>query len=126
VTGNPPKFTGPIFDGFQVRPGVPMARLIAGLFVADNGKEFESPAAQLLADVLLATADEGSLVTGAQEGGLDRGPEIDRVLHRIQNRAIIIVEIAKRLEKGDLDEPAAPAEISDMARSLASKCRGGS
>jgi hypothetical protein len=59
------------------------------------------PGAKLLADALRASADEIALIR-ATDDGLDHSHETDRVLYRAENRARIAVEIARRIQAGQV------------------------
>jgi hypothetical protein len=84
-----------------VNPEAPLLLLIQTMLCDGYDQGIHEPGAKLLADALRASADEIALVR-ATDDGLDHSHETDRILYRAENRARIAVEIARRIQAGQV------------------------
>ncbi len=88
------------FDGTP-NPDAPLSVLLGAMFTHDGLPDGLPPSANFLASVLIAAADEAELAGDVDET-LDHSPMIRRVLGRLENRARLAVEIARRIELGEV------------------------
>jgi hypothetical protein len=92
-----------LFDNGSVREDLTLLRLVRGMFEAPNRSRTGNTTVDFLSDVLLSGADDAELMqAAANEGTLDLSPVIDRAALRASWRAIFAVEIARRVEKGEV------------------------
>lgn len=90
------------FDCGEVNQKAPLTTLIAAMFEAPNAWcKFADPGAELMANMLLTLSDEAEL-TAAANNGVDLGEVKDRANMRLEYRARIAVEIARRLQTGEV------------------------
>lgn len=92
----------PYIDGEPNR-AAPLLVLLSCMF--DGGIEFKDPAADFLANVLRSISDELEIIGAAGDDGVDRAPTLERCLNRAADRARLAVEIARRIQGGEIREP---------------------
>jgi hypothetical protein len=90
-----------LFDDGLIRGDTTLLQLVRGIFDAGNASKSDNPVADFLSEVLLANNDELHLVQFVNSE-LDHTDVIGRVLLRVQWRAEIAAEIARRVEKGEV------------------------
>jgi hypothetical protein len=84
-----------------VNPEAPLLLLVQTMLCDEYDQGLREPGAKLLAAALRASADEIALIQ-ATDDGLDHAHEIERVLYRAENRARITIEIARRIQAGQV------------------------
>jgi len=90
------------FDCGEVNPVAPLLTLIEAMFEApDLPKDFTDRGTQLMASVLHTVADEAELISAA-ENGLDIRQLKSRASLRLEWRARIAVELARRMQAGEV------------------------
>jgi hypothetical protein len=92
------------FDRGAVNEHAPFMTLVAAMFEApDLPARFEDRSAAFMANMLLCLADETELGQAAsEEDTLDRSATIGRFVMRLDARARIAVEIARRIQAGQV------------------------
>jgi hypothetical protein len=90
------------FDRGAVNEHAPLMTLVAAMFEAPNtSTKFKDPSAEFLQHVVLTLADETELI-GATNDELDRTETVGRCSMRAEWRARIAVEIARRIQAGQV------------------------
>ncbi len=90
------------FDLGEVNRKAPLLTLIHAMFEApDVPAKFKDPGADFMANVLHSVADDAELYS-ATDGQLDRTEIIDRAMMRLEWRSRIAVEIARRMQTGEV------------------------
>jgi hypothetical protein len=98
----PPRAEVTAFEMGDVNQKAPLLTLVSALFEAPNmPAKFADPAADFMANALMSISDEVEL-TAAANNGLDLGEVKDRAAMRTEWRARIAVEIARRMQTGEV------------------------
>jgi hypothetical protein len=98
----PPRADVTAFELGDVNQAAPLLTLVVALFEAPNmPTRFADPGADFLANALMSVSDEVEL-TEAANNGLDLGEVKGRASMRTEWRARIAVEIARRMQTGEV------------------------
>lgn len=97
-----PKPHVPPFEAGEPSMTAPLMVLIRAMFTAPNAQQtFDDPSAEFMSNMLLTLADEAEL-SGAANNGLDLGEVQGRAMYRLDQRACLGVEIARRIQAGEV------------------------